>query len=372
MPNKKIKPLGFGFMRLPVTDGKNKIDFQKVSQLVDAFLKNGFSYFDTAWPYHNGLSEVAIKTCLTDRYNRDKFLLADKIAPCFAENRHDLEVLFRKQLIKCGVDYFDVYLLHNLGGSFYRLAENQDAFSFLKEKKEKGYAKKIGFSYHDTPELLERILEKHTEIDVVQLQINYLDWDNPAIQSGVCYQVARKYHKEIIVMEPIKGGGLAHLPLEAKNVFDHIGNYSPASYALRFAANLPGVRMVLSGMNSIEQVYDNMATMEKLVPLTKKEFAAIDKVKEILKSHTTIPCTACGYCISGCPQHIAIPMLFSIYNQKLLFGDNNFPEMHYSRNTKERECGTASDCIGCGKCEFVCPQHLKIRNFLKLIAGVFG
>lgn len=365
------KRLGFGLMRLPTTDGKNNIDEELLCHLVDCFLKKGFRYFDTAYPYHNGKSELMVRKYISTRYARDSFILADKIAPCFVKDQQDLERIFQEQLIKCGVEYFDVYLLHNLGVSFYEMAKEQKAFEFLRRKKEEGKVRYIGFSFHDTPELLDRILEENQKIDVVQIQLNYLDWENPAVRSRECLEIIRRHQKKAIIMEPVKGGSLANLPEEARNCFEQLGNASAASYALRFAAQQREVVMVLSGMNSMEQVVDNTTVMSKPIPLNPEEFKAIENVKDVLRTLDTIACTRCGYCMAGCVKQIAISNLFSIYNQWKMFGEVSFPDMHYNKNTSEQGRGKAGECIKCGKCEEICPQHLNIISLLEQVAEVF-
>lgn len=365
-----MKKLGFGCMRLPMKNNSSdhEIDLEQVCQMVDAFMDAGFNYFDTAHGYLGGESEKAVKFCLTKRYPRDSYILTDKLTHNFFKTEEDIRPLFEKQLEACGVTYFDYYLLHAMTAEYYNHYIECHAFEIVQELKKEDKIKHIGMSFHDKAEVLDRILEKHPEIEVVQLQFNYADYDDPSIESFKCYQVCEKYNKKVIVMEPIKGGGLIHLPKEAENILNELHGGSYASYAIRFCASFEHIIMVLSGMSTLDQMKDNISFMKEFIPFSKEEYQAVEKVREILKKQDTIACTACRYCTDGCPKQIPIPDLFSCYNAKKQYQDWN-SDFYYSVHTANQ--GKASECIECGKCEKVCPQHLDIRNYLKEVAEVF-
>lgn len=370
-----MKKLGFGFMRLPLNakGETDNIDNKTVCKMVDRFFEEGFNYFDTAYFYHQGKSELSIKETLVKRHTRESFKLANKLPMMLIKTKEDQERIFEEQFEKCAVDYFDNYLIHNLGESSYELAQKLDSFAFIAQKKKEGRLKKIGFSFHDKALLLDRILTEHPEVDFVQLQINYLDWDNASIQSRKCYEVARKHNKPIIVMEPVKGGMLVNqMPEKAVKAFK---NYSPdlsvASWAIRFAASLEGVMLVLSGMSNLEQIEDNMSYMKNFTPLNNEEKSIIENVIGIIKEAIAIPCTDCQYCIEGCPKNIAIPSYFALYNmprQRLISGAL-MQELYYANYSKTY--GKASECIECKICEKKCPQHIEITKWLKKVAEEF-
>lgn len=372
-----MKKLGFGLMRLPQ---KNKndaasVDVEKVKQMVDLFLEKGFTYFDTAWMYHAFASESVAKEVLVNRHPRDSFTLATKLHAGFFHSLEDRDKVFNAQLEKTGAGYFDYYLLHGVDAIMYPQYEQLDCFQWLLEKKEKGLVRHAGFSFHDTPERLDEILDKHPEMEFVQLQINYLDWESPWIQARACYEVARKHDKPIIVMEPVKGGTLSNVPDDVEKLFhSHNPNMSVASWAIRFAASLPGIMLVLSGMSSLEQVEDNLSYMDDFIPLTEEEKSICFQAADIINAQTAIPCTGCSYCTERCPQHIAIPQYFSLYNEDMR---ENLEEKGWTANisnydTLNGKFGKASDCIACGQCESVCPQHLPIIENLKKISTHYG
>jgi len=373
------KKLGFGFMRLPLKDQNDpaSIDLDAVKQMVDAFLERGFTYFDTAYMYHGGQSERAIREALVKRHDRDSFTLATKLPSMFLKNEGDQERIFEEQMEKCGVEYFDYYLLHNLNTSYYEAVKRFDSFAFVQKKKEEGKIRHMGFSFHDTPELLDEILTAHPETEFVQLQINYMDWESQSIQSRRCWEVARKHGKPVVVMEPVKGGMLAALPEKAEQLLkEHQPERSLPSWAIRFAAGLEGVMMVLSGMSGMEQLLDNTGYMQNFEPLSGDEQALLQQVVQSINETIAIPCTACEYCVKGCPKNIAIPKYFSMYNmdnrEKLRTGDPNrwtINELYYVNMAKT--FGKASDCIGCRKCEQSCPQHIEITKWLRKVADVF-
>jgi predicted aldo/keto reductase-like oxidoreductase len=368
-----MKKLGFGTLRLPLIclDDATSIDQDLFNRLVDEFMKAGYTYFETGFAYHSMCAEDACRKAIVERYPRESFCFADKIPTYNLKKGEDLENIFSEQLRRCNVSYFDYYLFHNLGRGLYIRCEELGGFAFLRQKKEAGLVKKIGFSFHDTPELLDEILREHPEVDVVQLQINYLDWDNISVQSRRCYDVARKYLKPVIVMEPVKGGGLASIPPEAERLMREARPAdSPASWALRFAAGLEGVFMVLSGMNTLGQVRDNIRTFDTLTPVSPEETAILAQVTGIISKTAAIPCTACRYCTGGCPKDIQIPVLLSIYNETLAYGDITYPRVHYQHAVFGH--GKAGDCMECGECEKICPQHLKRSRIMKDIAARFG
>lgn len=369
-----VKKLGFGLARLPLTNPNDdsKIDIEMMKKMVDVFLERGFTYFDTAWMYHGYQSEKAVKEALVSRYPRDAFLLATKLPP-FIREKQDRDRIFYEQLKKTGVDFFDYYLLHNIGTHYYRIYEQFDCFSWLKEKKKQGMVKKIGFSFHDDAKLLEKILKQYPDVDFVQLQVNYLDWDNESIQSRKCLEVAERYDIPVIVMEPVKGGTLAKVPKEVEEIFkSYHPDMSVASWAIRFAAGLDHVIMVLSGMSNMEQILDNTSYMMDFQPLTEEEQGVIRRAVEMICSNITIPCTGCSYCTVRCPMNIAIPKYFALYNahKQETDGKRGTPYRDYYDNVT-RVFGKASVCIACGQCETICPQHLRIISLLKKIAECY-
>jgi predicted aldo/keto reductase-like oxidoreductase len=368
------KKFGFGCMRLPLLDKDDQTSFdtETFNKLVDTFLERGFTYFDTAYTYHGYRAEEAVRESLVKRHNRDEFELATKLPMRDFQSVDDMERIFHEQLENCGVDYFDNYLLHNMGANTYKKACQFDSFGFGLRKKQESKIKKFGMSFHDTPELLDEILAAHPELDFVQLQINYIDWKNPGIQSRRCHEVARKHGKPIIVMEPCKGGNLALVPEKAEQLMKE---YNPAasvpSWAIRFAASQEGVIMVLSGMNTMEQLLDNISYMADFKPLSKDEYKVIEQVVDIINENTAIPCTACRYCEKGCPSNIAIPDYFALFNSsKRAVTSNISSQFIYYLNLTATH-GKAGDCIDCKQCESVCPQHLKITELLKDVSATF-
>ena len=360
------KNFGFGCMRLPMKDGE--VDTEETSRMVDTFLENGFNYFDTAHGYLDGKSELALKDCLTGRYPRDRYLLTNKLTNSFFQKQEDIRPFLESQLEACGVAYFDFYLMHAQNAEVFKYFKECRAYETAFEMKAEGKIRHVGLSFHDRPEVLEQILTEYPQIEIVQIQFNYVDYDNPTVQSRACYEVCRKFGKPVIVMEPVKGGNLVNLPEKAAEILRELHGGSLASYAIRFAAGFPGIRMVLSGMSSLAQMQDNISYMKNFVPLNKRELAAIEDVQEAFNGLHLIPCTACHYCTEGCPQHIAVPDLFATMNSKKLYKDWN-ADYYYGIHTGPGR--RASDCLKCGKCEKACPQNLPIRQLLEDVAKKF-
>ena len=370
------KKLGFGLMRLPLLDKNDsaQIDKEQVCQMVDRFIENGFTYFDTAWMYHNFHSEPAVKNCLVSRHPRESFTLATKLHFGFFDSLEDRDKIFNAQREKTGADYFDYYLLHGIDSDNLKKYEQFDCFSWLTEKKAQGLVRSIGFSFHDTADVLDRILTNHPEIEFVQLQINYLDWENEFVQSRACYETCVKHGKKVIVMEGVKGGTLARIPEKAENVLRSLDpSMSIPSWAIRFCASLENVMVVLSGMSSLEQLEDNMSYMKDFKPLTEDETNAVFKAADIIQHDTAIACTGCSYCTDGCPMNIAIPKYFSLYNMETLernAGKSWTPNGDIYKDLC-KSFGKASECVECGQCEGICPQHLPIIDSLKKVAELF-
>ena len=360
------KRFGFGCMRLPMIEGN--VDIEQVKKMVDLFLEKGFNYFDTAHGYIGGQSELALKECLTSRYPRDKYILTNKLSDNFFQSEEDIDRVFSDQLNACGVDYFDFYLMHAQNRNNFQKYKRCHAYEHALELLKQGKIRHFGISFHDTAEILDQILTEYPQIEVVQIQYNYLDYDDEGIQSKLCYEVCVKHDKRVIIMEPIKGGSLINLDDKALQLIkDH--DLTPARLAVRFAASPKNVFMVLSGMSAIEQMEENVSFMENFVPINEEEFALTREIVDYVRSIPLIGCTACRYCVDGCPQHILIPDLFSWYNAKVKF---NGWQMHQFKNiAKEEGHGGPGDCIRCGKCENACPQHLPIRELLKNISKDF-
>ena len=343
------KNFGFGYMRLPMIG--EDVDIPQTTKMVDTFLASGFNYFDTAHGYINGKSELAIKECLSSRYPRDRYILTNKLSPNFFEKEEDIRPLFQQQLEACGVEYFDFYLMHAMSAARVPHYENARAFEIALELKQEGKIRHLGMSFHDKAEVLDQILTAHPEIEVVQIQFNYVDFEDEKVESRKCYEVCRKHGKPVIIMEPVKGGSLVNLPAAAQKVLDRLQGGSNASYAIRFAAGFEGVMMVLSGMSTMEQMEDNLSYMQDFQPLTQEEHQALEKVCAVFRNQGLIPCTACRYCTEVCPQEIPIPELFAAVNAKR--SEQPVPEVSLD-----------FDCIKCGRCEESCPQNLKIRELL--------
>ena len=361
------KNFGFGCMRLPMKDGE--VDYEEMNKMVGTFLENGFNYFDTAHGYVGGKSEIALRECLTSRYPRESYILTNKLSGHFFSKAEEVPALFESQLEACGVDYFDFYLMHAQNAREYEKYKKLHVYERMKEFQAQGKFKHFGISFHDQARVLEQILTENPHIEVVQIQLNYADWEDASVESRKCLEVCRKYGKPVIVMEPVKGGSLLDLPEEAAKILADLNGGSPASYAIRFAASHEGIMMVLSGMGNMDMMVENTGFMKDFQPLNSEELAAIDKVCAIFRAQELIPCTACRYCIDGCPMHISIPDLFACMNAKKRY--NNWNTDYYYNNVHTTNGGKASACVKCGKCEAICPQHLPIRDLLVEVAAEF-
>ena len=367
------KRFGFGTLRLPLLDENDQasIDYPMLYKMIDTFLEHGFKYFDTSYIYHMNQSEVFLREALVKRHPRDSFFLSTKMPIKFMTKASQMEEIFNEQLEKCGVDYFDFYLMHAQDGAIFEKYKKCRAYETALELKAEGKIRHFGISFHDKADVLDHILTEYPQIEAVQMQFNYVDYEDPSVESRKVYETAVKHGKPVIVMEPVKGGSLVNLPEEAQQVFDALHGGSNASYALRFAASFDNMMMVLSGMSTIEQIKENVSFMAEPKKMTEEETAAVNKVREIFTSMSMIPCTACHYCVldNDCPKKIQIPELFSCYNLKTIF--HNWNQDYYYNNILTRDHGKASDCLKCGKCEKICPQHLPIRKLLEQVAGEF-
>lgn len=364
-----IPKLGFGLMRLPMMG--NEVDIAQTMQMVDLFLEKGFTYFDTAYGYIEGKSEEAVKTALIDRYPRESFQLATKLPAWVAADEKQAKQMFDTSLTRTGAGYFDFYLLHNVSESRKKSFDKFGIWDYVRELKEKGLIRHMGFSFHDSADFLDSVLSEHPEMEFVQLQINYADWESDSVQSRKCYEVALKHNKPVVIMEPVKGGALANMPDSVRDIFMKADpNASPASWAIRFAASLDNVITVLSGMSTIEQMRDNLSYMEGFKPLSQSERAVIGAAVDKLNSIPKIPCTECQYCVKDCPQGIRIPDFFNCLNRNMIFEDFNGAKHSYDLTIKFGS-NKASECIACGKCESVCPQQIKIIDTLKEAVRLF-
>jgi len=362
--------LGFGLMRLPkLADGS--MDTEQIKEMVDLFIAAGGTYFDTAFVYDGGESEKIAKVAIVDRYPRESFTLCTKMnGHMLNPTEESTKKQFEISLERTGAGYFDYYLLHAVDDRNYQNYDNFKIWDFVREKKEQGLIKHYGFSFHGTPELLDRLLDEHPDVDLVQLQINYADMDNPDVAARRNHEIARAHGKSITIMEPVKGGALANPIDPIKEVFNAAApGMSPASWAIRYAASLDGIITVLSGMSNVEQMKDNLSYMKDFRPLSDSEQEVIKKAQELLATVETIPCTACHYCTGGCPMSIPIPEIFSVHNRMTMFNDPVGAKRGYGMKTRGK--GKASDCIECGQCEGACPQSLPIISLLKECASVF-
>lgn len=351
------KNFGFGFMRLPLIG--EDVDIPQTKKMVDTFLKNGFNYFDTAHGYLGGKSELALKECLTSRYPRESYVLTNKLSGNYFQTQTDIRPLFQQQLEACGVEYFDFYLMHAQSQQRFQQYKQSRAYETALELKQEGKIRHLGISFHDKAHVLDQILTEYPQVEVVQIQFNYVDFEDPKVESRKCYEVCRKHGKPVIVMEPVKGGSLVNLPEAAQRILDRLNGGSNASYAIRFAAGFEGMMMVLSGMSTLEQVKENVSFMRDFQPLNQQEREAIERVCAIFRNQGLIPCTNCRYCTEVCPQSIAIPDLFACLNAS---------RQAQAADIHSIDGGMPSDCVKCGQCEDICPQHLSIRELLTVAA----
>ncbi|MDO4571776.1 MAG: aldo/keto reductase [Clostridia bacterium] len=361
-----MKKLGFGLMRLPMLGGE--IDIGQVCRMCDRFLESGFNYFDTAYGYNQGASEAAVKKALTERHPRESFRLATKLpAWAGAKTKAEAERMFHTSLERTGAGYFDRYLLHNLGGKRTQVFDDFGIWDFLAARKAEGLIRELGFSMHDTADALDAVLRAHPEMDFVQLQINYADWEDAEVQSRLCWETARRHGKPVIVMEPVKGGMLADPPASVRECFRSLDPAaSPSSWAIRFAASLEGVDIVLSGMSSMAQMEDNISYMRDFRPLSQAELEAVETARRLYEAVPLVPCTRCGYCREGCPEHINIPGAIGLMNEVRRFENLEGPRHTYGFVMGGAK---ASDCIACGQCEAACPQKLPIVELMQKAAA---
>lgn len=360
-----IGKLGFGFMRLPRKG--DDFDFEQINEMVDTFLSNGFTYFDTAFAYTG--SEEAMRETLVKRHPRQSFQIASKLTLMVADKPEDLQMEIDTSLQRLGTDYIDFYMLHGLGHMSNEKAEKLGAWDFIRQLKQQGKIKHYGFSFHDSPEVLDNILTDHPDAEFVQLQINYLDWDSEDVQSRKLYEVARKHNKPIIIMEPVKGGTLAVSSTIESILKKADPTASLASWAVRYAASLDGIITMLSGMSTMAQLMDNVDTVKNLKVLSAGEMKVIDEVVEVLRSIPRVPCTGCRYCVEDCPQKINIPGLMDLYSSYLAYNttiNTEFPFMMTTMNG-----GKPSDCISCRICESHCPQHIEISDILSKMVPLY-
>ncbi|MCQ2586775.1 MAG: aldo/keto reductase [Treponema sp.] len=367
----EIKKLGFGLMRLPYSESEEygHADLEKTREMVDAYMAEGFTYFDTAAVYHGGHSERVFGEVVAKRYPREKFQVTSKMPVWDLKEEGDLDRIFNEQLKKCNIEYFDYYFMHAMGVGNYAKAQQFHGFEWMQKMKAEGKIKHPGFSFHDSPEVLEQILTEHPEVELVQLQINYIDWESNNVQSRACYEIAMKHGKKVAVMEPVKGGSLANVMGDAKKVFtDYNPSASVASWAIRYAASLDNILVVLSGMSNMEQLKDNMSYMKDFKPLNEEERACVQKATDLIKNTIAIPCTACRYCTDGCPKKINIPRYFELFNEAGRYGANSFK---WNYNEELKKGGNPADCIACRACEKHCPQKIQIVDELKKVVELF-
>ena len=360
----------FGCMRLPMNG--DKVDYDEFKKMADAFIDAGFNYFDTAHGYIGGQSETSIRDCVASRYDRSQFLLTNKLTDPYFKKQEDIRPFFENQLKWCGVDYFDFYLMHAQDRNNYEKFKKCKAYETAYELKKEGLIKHLGISFHDKAEVLDMILSEHPEVEVVQIQFNYLDYEDASVEARKVYEVCEKYNKPVLVMEPVKGGSLVNLPEDADKILRDLNGGSNASYAIRFAASFPNIAVVLSGMSDMKQMNDNLSYMTDFQPLSEVELEAVTKVCNIFRNLNLVPCTSCKYCIeeNECPKGIRIPDMFAVLNAHEAFHNWN-TNYYYDSVVTGGNRGKASDCIKCGKCEKVCPQHLQIRELLVKVAETF-
>ena len=368
--------LGMGMMRLPLKDENDQtsIDMDQVNEMVDAYMDAGFNYFDTAYVYHEGVGESAFRKSVVERYPRESFKIATKLPLFIITEESQLEPIFEEQLKNCGVDYFDYYMLHNVSGFTETAWKNVDLYSFIEKKQEEGKIKHIGLSTHGNSEFLEELLVEHPKIEFVLLQINYLDWNDEGIESRECLEVARKYNKKVMIMEPYKGGFLADIPDEAEKIMkEYNPDKSVVSWAMRFVATLDDVDVILTGASNLEQLESNIYEFKNAEPFNDEEFEILKEVSEIINSNITVDCTKCRYCVDSCPEEIDIAKIFDLYNKHKMLGRDDWSQYGnaYLNYSKLEGVGLASDCIECESCIEECPQQINIPEFLRDVAEAF-
>lgn len=365
-----MNKFGFGLMRLPTSHG---IDYKQVKQMTDLFIKQGYNYFDTGYEYHGGKSEIAFRECVAKRYSHDDYRIADKLPVYSLRQASRMQPIFDEQLERCGVDYFDNYLLHSLANRYSKGFKEIDSFGFALEKLDDGLIKHLGVSIHDNAAFLDELLTQHPEIEFVQIQLNYLDWNDSSVEAGKCYDVACKHNTPVIVMEPVKGGRLVNIPNKAEKIMSEYNpDLSSAGWALRFCASLDNVEMVLSGMSNLEQMKDNLNTMNNFKALNDEEINIINEVVNIIKPTINIPCTSCNYCINACPIQIPIPELFQLYNNEKQVDTTQGSYKNEYMKLRDNGIKTASDCIECNQCSRKCPQSLDIPGYMSNVTEEFG
>ena len=364
---------GFGCMRLPLTDENDpkSVDQDLFNQMVDIYMDKGFNYFDTSYAYHNGTSEVAIRKGVVERYPRESYQICDKMPTWALTSEDDNDRFVNEMLERLGIDYFDVFFIHNINTPWYKLAEKHNTFEYVRKMKENGIARKIGFSFHDNASLLEEVLEKYGDMmDIVQLELNYLDWEDPAIEAHKCYDLCVKHGIDVYVMEPLKGGVIVNPNDEIRNDFKEFNpEKSIASFALRFCASLENVKIVLSGMSKMDDLLDNCDTFENFEPLSGEETEFLEKMAEKLNSSVAVPCSECGYCVDVCPEMIPIPEYFSLYNISTNRPESNIYRLYFDKLADEKV--SAEDCTFCGTCVDHCTQHIEIPDELEKVCEHF-
>ena len=364
---------GFGCMRLPLTDENDpaSVDQEMFNKMVDIYMEKGFNYFDTSYAYHNGISEIAIRKAVVERYPRESYQICDKMPTWALTSEEDNDKFVKEMLERLGIDYFDVFFVHNINVPWYKLAENAKTFEYVKKMKEEGIAKKIGFSFHDNSKLLKEVLDKYGDfLDVVQLELNYLDWEDPAIEAGKCYDICVEHGLDVYVMEPLKGGVIVNPPKETEDDFKQFSpDKSIASFALRFCASLEHVKIVLSGMSKMDDLLDNCDTFENFEVLSEDENEFLKKMADKLNAKVAVPCSECGYCIDACPEMIPIPEYFSLYNKSKVQPESNIYKNYFDKLADEKV--PANNCTECETCIDYCTQHIDIQEELKKVCEHF-
>ena len=364
---------GFGCMRLPLTDANDptSIDQDLFNEMVDIYMEKGFNYFDTSYAYHNGTSETAIRKAVVERYPRESFKICDKMPTWALTCEEDNDKFVKEMLERLGIDYFDVFFIHNINGPWFKNAVKANTFEYVKKMKEDGIAKQIGFSFHDKADLLEKVLDEYGDIfDIVQLELNYLDWEDPSIEAHKCYDLCAKHGLDVYVMEPLKGGVIVNPSDEIKNDFKQFNpDKSIASMAIRFCASLEHVKIVLSGMSKMDDLLDNIDTYENFEILSDEENAFLEKMAQKLSDNLAVPCSECGYCVDACPEMIPIPEYFNLYNTSKNQPESDIYRLYYDKLADEKV--PADECTYCGTCLDYCTQKIDIPEELEKVCEHF-